>query len=121
MNLIGKLCGRAGLVFSLMLASTSINAATYWLNDLTIKEVQLFYDGGYKLRVYVNETITTGCAGDTQGMLTYHGASMDQHLKGMQPLLQQAVASGVTVNLAYANSCYAGYGALLYGVGVKAE
>lgn len=107
---------------ALLLAPLSANAAIGWLNDVTLKEVQLFYDAGYKLRVYVNESISTGCADDSQSVLTYKGGGMDGHLKGMQTMLQQALASGATVNLAYViNNCAAGYGPQLYGVGVQAE
>ncbi|MEZ5525272.1 MAG: hypothetical protein R3E62_09995 [Pseudomonadales bacterium] len=122
MNFKSKFVFKKLLLFIFSLSSFSANAAIGWLNDLTLKEVQLFYDNGYRLRVFVNEPIDIACADDAQGMLTYTGASMDAHLKGMQPMLQQAVASGVTVNLAYVTgSCAAGYGSRLYGVGVKSE
>lgn len=110
-------------LLALLLAPFSANAAIGWINDVTLKEAQIFYDGGYRLRVFINEPISTGCADDAQGMLTYTGgSSVDQHMKAMQPMLQQAVASGATVNIAYViNSCSAGYGSRIYGIGVQAE
>lgn len=109
------------LAFSLMLAATSANAADAWINDLTIKDVRFFHDGLYRLRVFVNEPINTGCAEDSEGMLTWQYTAHNTHAQGMQSLLQQAVATGSKVNLLYRDICNPGSGAFLRGVALKVE
>jgi len=109
------------IAFYFVVAAGSANAAFFWLNDLTVKDISLHWNGIYNLSVYVNEPINTGCAEDSQGLLTYQYSTLNDLTKSMQTLLQQALSTGSKVSLSYKDSCRSGYGAWLYGVRIHGE
>lgn len=115
MKLLSKL-SVLGLLLSSLIVSTSARAEI-WIDDLTIKEVKAYYDGSYRLKVVVNEPTNTGCANEVQSTFLRTEGTIHSHTKHLLSLLQQAVASNTKVDLAY--MCAAGYGNVLYGVGLE--
>lgn len=117
------------IYFTTLTFSSGVYAAgTYsWLpGTYTISEVAYFHGptGWYHVSVFVNEPISTGCAGDSVRQLTYRNTSIVKHAELILSQLQTASVTGDAVKLHVEDVCVPGSGgnaAELHGIGIVAN